>query len=148
MLYDLLPDALLPSTNLTSSQPAETPPIDGIIGHVAQSSSNASSASTKHKYVPATTPSPPSNTSKNPSKTSKVNVVQSTTADKASKGKKKGKVKAKYDTPKQDYLKPSANDTSKCKPKFPCLICDEDHYTKDCSCCAKVIHLLKGTQRH
>lgn len=61
------------------------------------------------------------------------------------KGKKKGKGKAKSDTPKQDPPKPSTNDASKCKMKYPCLICDEDHYTKDCPHHAEVRHLLKGT---
>lgn len=49
MLYDLLPNALRPSTDMASSKPMETPPVDGIIGSVAQTSSNASSTSTKQK---------------------------------------------------------------------------------------------------
>lgn len=63
-LCDLLPDAPRPSTYPTSSKPAETPPIDGIIRLVAQTSSNASFASTKQKSVLAIAPSPPSNTPK------------------------------------------------------------------------------------
>jgi len=66
-------------------------------------------------------------------------------AYKASKGKNKGKGKAKSDTPKQDPLKSFVDDASKHKPKYPCLICGEDHNTKDCPYCAEVGHLLKDT---
>ena len=66
-------------------------------------------------------------------------------ADKASKGKKKGKGKNKVDPPKQDPPKPPADDGTKSKPKYPCLICDEDHYTKVCPRRSEVSHLLKGT---
>ena len=43
-LYDFLRDAPRPSTDLTYSKPIETPNFDGIIGLVAQTSSNASSS--------------------------------------------------------------------------------------------------------
>lgn len=145
-LYDLLPDALQPSTNLESSKPTQIPPIDYIIGLVAQNSRNISSTSTKPKSTLASAPSPPTNTPKNLSKTSEVNVVQSTTVNKASKGEKKDKGKDKSNTPKQDPPKPYANDRSKCKPKYPCLICDEYNYTKDCPCRVEVSRLLKVTQ--
>ena len=65
--------------------------------------------------------------------------------NKTSKGKKKGKGKAKSNTLKYDPPKPSADDASKRKPKYPCLICEEDHYTKDCPHRAEVSRLLKGT---
>ena len=64
-------------------------------------------------------------------KTVEVNVIQSNPADKNFKGKKKGKFKAKVDTLKQDSQKQTVNDGSKCKPKYPYMICDEEHYTKD-----------------
>jgi len=92
-----------------------------------------------------TTSNPPSKSSSNIGKTFEVNVVQSTVEDKASKGKKKGKGKAKFDTPKQDSLNPSADDASKRKPKYPGLICEEDHYTKDCPHRVEVSWLFKGT---
>jgi hypothetical protein len=40
---------------------------------------------------------------------------------------------------------PPAEDKEKCKPKYPCLICDEDHYTKYCLRRANANHFLKGT---
>ena len=66
--------------------------------------------------------------------------------DNASKGKKKGKGKAKADTLKLDSSKSRADDGSQHKLKYPCLICDEEHYTKDCPRWAEVSRLLKGTQ--
>ena len=65
-------------------------------------------------------------------KTSEVNAVQANPVVKTSKGKKKGKGKAKSDDPKMESSKPRAEDGSQRKLKYPCLICDEDHYTKDC----------------
>jgi len=65
-------------------------------------------------------------------------------ADKASKGKKKGKGKSKLDQPKQDSPKPPPEESTKRKPKYPCLICDEDHFTRDYHRRSEVSHLLKG----
>ena len=65
-------------------------------------------------------------------------------ANKASKGKKKGKAKNKSEQPKQDSSKPPSEEGAKCKPKYPCLICDEDHYTKDYPRQSEVSRLLKG----
>lgn len=39
----------------------------------------------------------------------------------------------------------SAGKSSQRKPKYPCLICKEDHYTKDCPWQSEVSRLLKGT---
>ena len=73
-----------------------------------------------------------------------MNAVQSTAADKSSKGKKKGKAKEKSDQPKQNPPKPPSEEGAKRKPKYPCLICEEDHYTKDCPRRSEVSRLLKG----
>lgn len=53
--------------------------------------------------------------------------------------------KKKSDTPKQDPPKSSADDVSKWKRKYPYLIWEEDHYTKDCTRSVEFSHLLKGT---
>ena len=66
--------------------------------------------------------------------------------DKTSKGKKKGKGKAKADTPELDSSKPRADDGSQRKPKYPYLICDKEYYTKECPRWAEVSRFLKGTQ--
>lgn len=129
MLYDMFSDALRPSLDLSSSKSPNVPPIDGVIRSVSQTSTKASST---QKYTSNTGSNHPSKNPSNPSKTSKVHAIQSTTEDKASKGNKNRKGKEKYDTPKQDPLNSSADDASKRKLKYPCLICEEDHYTKDC----------------
>jgi len=125
-LYDYLPDA--PRTG--TSKPPPTPIVDGIIGSVTTSSKKHSANPEKKKFVASNEQT--SQVTPTPNVTSEVNAVQSTMADKASKGKKKGKAKQKPEESKQDSSKPPPEDAAKRKPKYPCLICDEDHYTKDC----------------
>jgi hypothetical protein len=139
-LYDYLPDA--PRTG--TSRPTPTPTVDGIIGSVSTSSKKHSANPEKKKFVISN--EQPSQVTPTPNVTSEVNAVQSTTADKASKGKKKGKAKQKPEQSKQDSSKPPPEDAAKRKPKYPCLICDEDHYTKDCPRRSEVSRLLKGAQ--
>lgn len=125
MLYDVLPDAPCPGT----SKALSTPSNDGVIGFVAQYSRKSSMTPAKEK--PTTPSENASQSASNTGKTSEVNVIQSTAAEKTSKGKKKGKGKNMAAPPKQYPPNPPADDGSKCKPKYPCLICDKDHYTKD-----------------
>jgi len=92
------------------SKSPDVPPIDGVIIFVSQTSTKASS---KQKSISDTASNNPSKNYSNLGKTSKVHVVQSIAADKASKGKKKGKGKAKIDTLKQDPPKSFVDDVSK-----------------------------------
>jgi hypothetical protein len=84
-----------------------------------------------------------------PSKTSEVNTVQSTPTSK-NQNKKKGKGKNKEEkSNNQQYDKPKnhpADDKEKRKPHYPCLICGEHHYTKDCPRHAEVTKFLQGTE--
>ena len=34
----------------------------------------------------------------------------------------------------------------KCKPRYPCLICDEEHFMRDCPHRAEVAKIVKGSQ--
>ena len=138
----MFPNAPRPSLNLVASKSPDVPLVDGVIGLVSQTSIKTS---LKQKFVSDTSSNNPSKNSSNPGKTSEVHVVQSTAVDKASKGKKKGKVKSKTDTSKQDPPKSFIDDASKHKLKYPYLISEEDHYTKDCPRHSKVKYLLKGT---
>jgi len=72
MLYDLLLDAPIPSTDPTSSKPPNIPYIDGIIGSVTQTSNKSS---LKKIFISTTASNPPSNPSPIPSKNSEVNFV-------------------------------------------------------------------------
>lgn len=138
-LYDYLPDAPRPGT----SKAPPTPSVDGIIGSVTSTPKKNSANPGKQKSNVSTETT--SQATSHPSNTSEVNAVQSTTADKTSKGKKKGKGKNKADQPKPDSPKPSSEESAKRKPKYPCLICDEDHFTRDCPRRSEVSRLLKGT---
>ena len=124
MLYDILTDAPRPGT--TKAPP--TPVVDGVIGSVSQNSKKSSNGKQKANSSNNTSANPASSDS---SKTVEVNAVQANIADKSSKGKKKGKGKSKFDAPRPES-KSRTEDGSQHKPKYPCLICGEDHYTKDC----------------
>ena len=138
MLYDILTDALWPGT---SKAPA-TPSFDGVIGSISQTSHKSSNG--KQKSNSSNNSAPP--VTPNSGKTTEVNAIQANPTEKTSKGKKKGKGKAKSDAPKPESSKPHADDGLQWKPKFPCLIWDEDHYTKDCPRRSEVSQLLKGSK--
>ena len=72
-----------------------------------------------------------------------VNVVSSDKGknQKQPGGKKKGKNKKKQDNSTKE--KSSDSSTSARKPRYPCLICNDDHFTRDCPHCSKVSNLLK-----
>ena len=103
-LYDYLPDAPRPGTSKT----LPTLTIYGIIGSVSSSSKKNPANPGKQKSTASN--KPPSHVAPIPNVTSEVNAVQSTTAEKASKGKKKGKAKNKPDPPKQEAPKPPLED--------------------------------------
>ena len=121
-LYDILNDA--PWLGTYKAPP--TPSIDSVIGSVSQTSRKSSngkqkSNSSNNSALPATPDS---------GKTVEVNAIQANPMEKASKGKKKGKGKSKPDAPKPESSKPRVDDGSQSKLKYPCLICEGDHYTK------------------
>ena len=76
-----------------------------------------------------------------------VNTVQSSGSNKSSAGdQKKGKGKQKPNNNAR-FGKGSnspSNDTSDRKPKYPCIICGEMHYTKDCPHRENVQRYVKG----
>jgi hypothetical protein len=129
-LYDLLPDLPHPSTSTTSTTPAASHAADGVIGtfqaqpHVA-SSTNPKPASSNVQNAPS--PTPPT------CKTSKVNVVQSTPTSKNKSKKGRGNNKEEKNTSQAERTKTTpVDDRDKRKPRYPCLICGDDHYMKDC----------------
>lgn len=74
-----------------------------------------------------------------------IHVVESSTAKTKNGGKKKGKKKNKADkTPKEKTEKMETND-EKPKPRYPCLICEEDHFTRDCPHWAEIVKIVKGS---
>jgi hypothetical protein len=147
-LYDLLPDAPRPSTTTTSTTPTTSHAVDGVIGtfHAQPQSVQASHTNPKShasNVQTAPTPTPPTG------KTSEVNVVQSTPTGKNKSKKGKGRNKEdKNNNPQSDKTKSQpADDKDKHKPRYPCLICGDDHYTKDCPRRAEVMKFLQGTPK-
>ena len=137
-LYDILTNA----PRLGTSKAPATPSVDGVIGFVSQTSRKSSNGKEKsNSSNNFALPAPPDS-----GKTMEVNVVQANPTEKASKGKKKGKGKSKPDAPKPEPSKPRTDDDSQRKPKYPCLICEGDHYTKDCPRRSEIIQLIKGSK--
>jgi hypothetical protein len=144
-LYDLIPDTPRPSTNPTPKPPAASHVVDGVIGtfHVETQSMHTSHTNPKSNHSNAQdTPTPST------SKTVEVNYVQSMPVGK-NQNKKKGKGKNKEDknnNPQYDKSKTqTVDEKDKCKPRYPCLICGDDHYTKYCPRRVKVTKFLQGT---
>jgi hypothetical protein len=81
-------------------------------------------------------------------KTSEVNAVQSTPAGKNKSKKGRGKNKEDKNTSQAERAKTTlVDDRDKCKPRYPCLICGDDHYMKDCPRCAEVTKFLQGAPK-
>jgi hypothetical protein len=90
----------------------------------------------------ASSPTPPTG------KTSKVNSVQSTPARKNKSKKGKGKNKEDKNNLQSEKIKtPPVDNRDKRKPQYPCLICGDDHYTKDFPRRAEVTKFLQGTTK-
>jgi hypothetical protein len=83
-------------------------------------------------------------------KTSEVNIIQSTPTSKNKSKKGNGRNKEdKNNTLQSNKTKTQpAKDKDKCKPHYHCLICCDDHYTKDFPRHAEVMKFLQGTQKH
>jgi hypothetical protein len=144
-LYDLLPDAPRPSTSATSTTPTTSHVARSVIGtfHAqphSPSSTNPKPASSNVQN--ASSPAPPTG------KTSEVNAVQSTPAGKNKSKKGTGKNKEDKNTTQAERTKNSpVDDIDKHKPRFPCLICGDDHYTKDCPRRVEVAKFLQGSPK-
>jgi hypothetical protein len=131
-LYDLLPDAPHPSTSTTSTTPFASHVADSVIGtfhtqfHSIQTSSNNPKPISSNVQN-ALSPTPPTG------KTSEVNSIQSTPIGKNKYKKGKSKNKEDKNNPQSEKTKtPPIDDRDKHKPRYPCLIYGDDHYTKDC----------------
>jgi hypothetical protein len=146
-LYDLLPDAPRPSTTATSTTPASSHAADGVIGtfhaqpHSAQASIN-NPKSIASNIQNALSPTPLAG------KTSEVKSVQSTPTGKNKSKKGKGENKEDKNNPQSEKTKTQpVDDKDKRKHRYPCLICGDDHYTKDCPRLAEVTKFLQGTPK-
>jgi hypothetical protein len=145
-LYDLLPDLPRPGTTpATSTAPAASHAADGVIGTTHSHSHSVSTTtpqSNSSNVQSAPSPAPPAG------KTSEVNVVQSTPTGKNKSKKGRGKNKeGKNNNPNEQTKNFPVEDRDKRKPRYPCLICGDDHYTKDCPRRAEVNKFLQGAPK-
>jgi hypothetical protein len=90
----------------------------------------------------ALSPTPPTD------KTSEVNIIQSTPASKNKSRKGKGKNTEDKNTLQAEKTKTShVDDRDNKKPRYPCLICGDYHYMKDCPRCPEVTKFLQGAPK-
>jgi hypothetical protein len=122
-------------------------------GSLKIQSTTQSTGPTSHSTsTPAMTQtSIPSNSASSPAKTSQVNAVQSASSPQPG-GKKKNKNKSKKTYDQTESLKtqtqpPIVDKQPQRKLKFPCLMCGEDHYTRDCPHRDEVTKFLKGNSQ-
>jgi hypothetical protein len=144
-LYDLLPDLPRPGSSIISTTPAASHVADGVIGSTHSHSHSVSTTTLKSNssnVQSALSPTPPTG------KTSEVNTVQSTPTSKNKSKKGRGKNKESKNTNQNEKTKsPPFYDRDKRKPRYPFLICGDDHYTKDCPRRAEVNKFLQGTPK-
>jgi hypothetical protein len=116
-----------------------------VIGTAQAQSHPASSTnpkSTSSNVQNASSPASPTN------KTSEVNVVQSTPDGKNKSKKGRGKNKEGKNNSQAEQTKTTpVDDRDKRKPRYPYLICGDDHYTKDCPRRAEVTKFLQGSPK-
>jgi hypothetical protein len=144
-LYDFSLMHLILLLLTTSTTPTASHATDGVIGtfhaqpHSTQASTtNPKSVASNVQHAPYPTPLT--------GKTSEVNSVQSTPTGKNKSKKGKGKNKEDKNNLQSEKTKTQpVDDKDKHKPRYPCLICGDDHYTKDFPRWAEVTKFLQGT---
>jgi hypothetical protein len=148
-LYNMIPHAPRSSTNPNPTRLVGSHVVNGVINCINQENKSKTSTTTSNpKTTPTTTTTPNTTPPSTPINTSEVNTIQSTPTAKSQQtgNKKKGKGKIKQNAQPQEKLKtPPSEDKEKRKHKYPCLICNEYHYTKYCLHRVDVNCFLKGT---
>jgi hypothetical protein len=144
-LYDLLPELPRPGTSSASTTPVASHVADGVIGTTHTHSHSISSTTPKSTSSNVqNSPSPATPASKN----SELNIIQSTPTGKNKSKKGRGKNKeGKNNNQKEKTKTPPIEYRDKRKPRYPFLICGDDHYTKDCPRRAEVTKFLQGTPK-
>jgi hypothetical protein len=132
-LYDFLPNASRASTD--PSKPSSSSHADGVIGSVK--TQYTSQSTTLSSTSPQT-------------QISKVNAVQSAPSQQSG-GKKKTKNKSKNtnnnEQPKNQVQTPTTEKQPQRKLKFPCIICGDDHYTRESPHRNEVEKLFQGNSQ-
>jgi hypothetical protein len=147
-LYELIPNATCATND--PSKPSSTSHANGVIGSVKTQSTSQSTGTTQWSTsTSAPSSNAPSSTSPQ-TQVSEVNTVQSTPSQQPG-GKKKERNKPKKNNnneqPKNQPQTPVARKQPQRKLKFPCLICSDDHYTRDCPHRDEVAKIFKGNSQ-
>ena len=107
-----------------------------------------SSTSGKKNATASSPPAPTAdgNTKQNPvpEKTSEVNAIQSSQQSGGKKKANNGKNKKADSQEPTKTQEPATEPKEKRKAKYPCMICSDDHYTKDCPHKEEVAKFLKA----
>jgi hypothetical protein len=146
-LYELIPNA----THATNdpSKPSSSSHADGVIGSV-KTQSTPQSVGAVPQAASSFAPSLTTSSTSSHTQVSEVNAVQSAPSQQTG-GKKKAKNKNKKtnnnEQPKAQNPPPANEKKPQWKPKFPCLICGDDHYTRDCLHHDEVAKLFKGNSQ-
>jgi hypothetical protein len=128
-LYDLLPNVTRANTD--PSKPSSSSHADGVIGSVKTRSFSQSTT------LSSTSPQ---------TQISEVNAVQSAPSQQ-SRGKKKTKNKSKNNNEQPKNQTPATEKKTQQKLKFLCIICGDDHYTRDCPLCNEVAKIFQGNSQ-
>ena len=139
-LHEKIPD--LPKQNQITAAPLGSHAADGMIGTINTKSKKNSSKNSSP--IITLLDSPTGNSSVEIS--ADIHVLESSTAKSKSDGKKKGKKKNKTDKNLKEKPEKTESTDEKRKPRHPCLICDEEHFTRDCPHRAEVAKIIKGSQ--
>jgi hypothetical protein len=132
-LYDFLSNASRANTD--PSKPSSSSHADDVIGSVKIQSTSQSTT------LSSTSPQ---------TKISEVNAVQSAPSQQSG-GKKKTNNKSKNinnsEQPKNQSQTPATEKQPQQKLKFPCIICGDDHHTRDCPHRNEVAKIFQGNSQ-
>jgi len=139
-LHEKIPN--LPKQNKITVAPSGSHAADGMIGTV---NTKRNKNFSKNLSPIITLPDSPTGDS-SVEISADIHVVESSTAKSKSGSKKKGKKKNKsYKNLKEKPDKMESTDEKR-KPHYPCLICDKEHFTRDCPHRVEVAKIVKGSQ--
>ena len=138
-LHEKIPD--LPKHGQITVAPSGSHAADGMISSVNTKSKNKSS---KNSYPIITLPDSLTGDSSTEI-FADIHVVESSTTKSKSGSKRKGKKKNKQNS--KDKTDKNESTYKKLKPRYPCFICDEDHFTKECPHRVEVSKFVKVLKR-
>jgi hypothetical protein len=148
-LYELIPNATHTPTD--PSKPSSMAHADGVICTVKTQSTSQSTRTVNHSISTPVTSLTSLSSTFLPTQISEVNIVQSASSQQP-ESKKKIKNKPKKTNNNNEHTKTqtpphAVENPSQRKPKFPCLIFGEDHFTRDCPHRDEVAKIFKGNSQ-